>query len=373
MKLRKTEARWIESRNRWQINVTNENGERKTFASEVGLRTRKGKLQAERKADDWLYSNSTKVTDRVGTLFDEYIGSLKLTTSEAHWRQYQSYGKNWIVEPLGRRKIGSITVGDCKDVIARANAAGISKKSQQNIRSCLSGFIRYCRDHNKTDLWYEKLTISKSAKVGKRYVLNEEEIKVLFQPYESWYIHAFRFLLLTDLRPGELMGLKWEDVSGDTITVHRAVNDLYSVTDGKNFNAHRTLKLISYAQDELKAQKAMLKKDGMLSPWVFPSPSGAPMPQDHFRRQWYLYCEEVGIGRRGETKDGNPRYITPYEFRHTNYSLNKDMPEGLKKMAFGHSRQFDGDAVYSHEMEGDRDRIMQYNTAAFDKILSTTK
>ena len=110
MKLRKTEARWIESRNRWQVNVTNENGERKTFASEVGLRTRKGKLQAERKADDWLYSNSTKVTDRVGTLFDEYIGSLKLTTSEAHWRQYQSYGKNWIVEPLGRRKIGSITV-----------------------------------------------------------------------------------------------------------------------------------------------------------------------------------------------------------------------------------------------------------------------
>ena len=49
--LRKNEAKWIESRRRWQINVQKE-GVRRTFTSTTaGV---KGKIQAEKKADAWL-------------------------------------------------------------------------------------------------------------------------------------------------------------------------------------------------------------------------------------------------------------------------------------------------------------------------------
>ena len=65
MKKRKNEAIWIEKRRYWQIKVTNEAGVRKTFCSSVGLSTRKGKLQAERKADEWLENGLVSTSNTV--------------------------------------------------------------------------------------------------------------------------------------------------------------------------------------------------------------------------------------------------------------------------------------------------------------------
>lgn len=42
-------------------------------------------------------------------------------------------------------------------------------------------------------------------------------------------------------------------------------------------------------------------------------------------------------------------------------------------MAFGHSRKFDGDSVYNHEMDGDMDAIVAYSTEAFSRILCPEK
>ncbi|MBO7171653.1 MAG: hypothetical protein J6V52_01675, partial [Bacteroidaceae bacterium] len=48
---RRAEAAWVESRSRWQINVQ-QGGKRKTFTSSTP--GRKGKHEAESKADEWL-------------------------------------------------------------------------------------------------------------------------------------------------------------------------------------------------------------------------------------------------------------------------------------------------------------------------------
>ncbi len=66
---RKNEARWIESRQRWQINVQND-GERKTFTSAtIGP---KGKITAEKAADKWLESKHTKDV-RFNVLWDRFL------------------------------------------------------------------------------------------------------------------------------------------------------------------------------------------------------------------------------------------------------------------------------------------------------------
>lgn len=140
------------------------------------------------------------------------------------------------------------------------------------------------------------------------------------------------------------------------------------VADGKNFNAHRTLTLTSLAMKEIQEQRDMLRTAGIVSPWVFPTSRGGHIMQNKLRTYWYEYCDKMGICRR-TTKYGEERYITPYEFRHTCYSVDKDMPDTLKKMAFGHSRSFDGGRVYNHEMDGDRERIAEYSQAAFIQIL----
>ena len=67
MPTRKTEAAWIESRKRWQINVQIE-GERRTFTSSSP--GRKGKIEAEKKADHWLESRLIGEATRCEVLLD---------------------------------------------------------------------------------------------------------------------------------------------------------------------------------------------------------------------------------------------------------------------------------------------------------------
>lgn len=59
MKTRSNEASWSESKKIWRITVQS-NGVRKEFAS--ALAGRKGKIDAERKADEWLKNG--QIADR---------------------------------------------------------------------------------------------------------------------------------------------------------------------------------------------------------------------------------------------------------------------------------------------------------------------
>ena len=78
-------AQWIESRNRWQINVQKD-GIRKTFTSSTPGRT--GQREANAKADAWLDDgiNNTKI--KVRQAAEQYIESLKLSTSKSNWMKY---------------------------------------------------------------------------------------------------------------------------------------------------------------------------------------------------------------------------------------------------------------------------------------------
>lgn len=62
--------------------------------------------------------------------------------------------------------------------------------------------------------------------------------------------------------------------------------------------------------------------------------------------------------------------VTPYELRHTYVSVNKEMPEGLKRLLVGHSEDMDTEGTYGHEMAGDLARAAEYSDAAFREILA---
>ena len=107
-RIRNTEARWIESRERWQVSVTGEDGERKTFVSSKP--GRKGKLEAERKADDWLESGDTDRM-RLSDAWERFIAYKKTTCGTAWvvkldslYRDMDSAGA--ICEALGAHNAG---------------------------------------------------------------------------------------------------------------------------------------------------------------------------------------------------------------------------------------------------------------------------
>ena len=211
------------------------------------------------------------------------------------------------------------------------------------------------------------LQIPRSAKRPHKNILGAQELQNLFilentvlngKSQPDWCTHAYRFSVLNGLRPGELIGLRWEELQGNILHIDRSVNHYKEVTEGKNENSQREIYLQGLAMAELEAQRQQLRQAGIISPWVFPNEHGACFTQSTFRKRWNRYCSVNNI-----------QNITLYELRHTFVSVCDDMPDGLKKKVVGHSQSMDTDGIYGHRKVGDLERAAAYSDAAFRAIL----
>lgn len=363
---RKNEARWIENRNRWQINVQCE-GERRTFTSSIS--GKKGKIEAEKKADRWLESRLVGENTRCEVMLDKFLEKKLATTSKVNCKQIEFYIRAYMKPVIGRKRIGHITENDLQNIIDGAYAAGLAKKTITNIRSTVNSFMKYCRKAHTTTLFPEGLEIPKAAKSREKNIAQPNDIKLLFSKSETKrynkvcedrYIHAYRLEVIKGLRPGELLGLQWDDINMDTETlrIRRSLNDDGDITTGKNDNAIRSLSIKGLAKAELEAQREFQRQEGVISPFVFADTDAGFTRQKRYRRAWYRYCEYHGISK-----------TTPYELRHTYVSVNDEMPDGLKKQSMGHSRNMDTEGVYGHQKIGDLERIAAYSDSALLKII----
>ena len=364
---RKNEAAWIESRSRWQINVQ-DNGVRKTFTS--ALAGRRGKADAERKAEKWLKDHTTSEKTRVDVFLNQYTDYLKETKSKSHASQYSGFIRLYIQPVIGVFRMNKLTEGDLQAVIDLAYSKNnLADKTLRDIRGCLLNWLKWCRKRGKTSLHPEDLTIPAGARKSEKRIVSPDGLKTLFscsttlwrgKPTEDFYIHAYRFAVLTGLRPGELRALEDKnDIQGTRVTVRGAINVHDEATQGKNNNARRTFQLSGRAKREVEAQRTMLRQYGIVSPYLFPAPDGGCLVHKNFYRAWGRYCEFNKIP-----------HTSLYELRHTYVSVNKEMPEGLKKMTIGHSQDMDTEGTYGHQMAGDLAKAAAYTEQAFDDVIS---
>lgn len=368
--MRTNEAKWIDSRQRWQINVQKD-GKRRTFTdSTPGT---KGKVACEKKSDKWLDDGLAGENTRCEVMLDRWLESIDGVVSKSHYRQCKGFVNNWLKPVIALKKISKITKADWQECIDNGyKKEDLSEKTLKDMRSCITSFVTYCMDCNVTKDYPKKLKIPKGARRSNKQILSPDDLDKLFsistttwrnKPVEDFFIHAYRFAVLTGLRPGELIGIDKINIKGDTVKIKRSINSDKEETQGKNKNAVRTFKIGQFALDVLKDQEDMLKAYGGISPHVFPDKQMERIVQKNFYRAWQRYC----AANKFET------IITPYELRHTWVSINDDMPEGLKKKLVGHSKNMDTEGVYGHEKKGDMERAAGFVDAAFSRYLSTHK
>ncbi|MFT9076527.1 tyrosine-type recombinase/integrase [Ethanoligenens sp.] len=358
-------AVWMEKQKRWQINVQKD-GIRKSFYSSTPGRN--GQRECNKKADDWLDGGVINDKTRVKELFDTWVEDvLKKTTGKSSWKQYESYGRNWICPRIGHIKIGAVNEGHLQSIIDAAFAAGLSKKTLSNIKACMMAFIKYARINKGTLLLPEVLRVPAGAREGLRTILQPADLQKLFTAdtrvlrgkvvYEL-YVNAFRFEVVTGLRPGEVIGMDWADINDNRANVKRSINRIGEETQGKNENALRGFTLTPLAQWILHMQKVKLMALGIRSNAVFPREDGERIRQDTYYKRWVAYRNRAGIA-----------HASPYELRHTFVSIVKQLPEGLLKPLVGHSKDMDTYGVYSHEVQGDTDATSAMVQELFAKAL----
>ena len=360
---RKSEAIWNEKQERWIIKVQTD-GERRSFYS--SLPGRKGKHEAEGKADDWLESKSAKDV-RFEAAWKLYLAYIKTTGGTGNYNNRDSIGRTWLLPKLKNKKVSSITANDFQLRINEAAQQGKSRRLCVNIRATIKNFCNYAEDCRMPIISPKRLTVPQNTPVGERKILQPDGLTTLFSKdytlryghkVPSFFIYAFRFSVLRGLRRGELCGLKKEDIDGNTIHISRAVNNLGEETKGKNDNARRYITLSPMAKEVLEAQAAMLKRNGIISPWIFPDEHGERLDSNHFYKAWKSY-------RTAHNLD-----VSLHELRHTFVSIMKyDMPQEMLKDIVGHSPEMDTFGVYGHTVDGDRENAAAIMDDVFARLL----
>ncbi len=362
-------AKWQENTKRWRI-LVQKDGERRSFYSSIPGRT--GQRECNARADAWLDEGIKDSGTRVSSLFDQWVEELKLRTSKSHWRLYETFKRNYIFPCIGQKKIGNITEQHLQEVILYAHktgnkGAGLSCKTLKDIRDCLSAFMKYARKCKATSLHPEELFIPNTAAKSTRGTLHPDDIKLLFscdctqdhrKVIPEWYIHAFRYELITGMRPGEVIGLMDQDVNDGVCTIRRSINFHNEITEGKNKNAQRSYYIPEIGLRILADQKKMLKAAGVISPYIFPAPDGEHAIQQTFLKHWRRYRDHNGISKH-----------SLYELRHTWFSVNKSLPAELVKAMGGHSKDFDTFGVYGHALPGEARRTANLVNDAFQNFI----
>lgn len=348
-------AQWVESTQRWRVSVQKD-GVRKQFYSSKPGRT--GQREANAKADAWLDDGIAARAGRVEDVCKAWLHNVEITTSSTNYRPLESRWRCWVLPVLGKKRINAITDQDLQTVINNAHVAGKSKKTLMLLAADMRSFCKYCRKAKLSTYMPEDLTIPAGARFKGKKVLQPTDMVKLFNTDTTTYkgavvrdqfINAYRFQVLTGLRPGELVGLRWADIHGNTVFLARSINVDDEETHGKNENAVRSFVMSDVARRVLDDQRNLTGDEES----VFRIKS-----EQFYYYRWRIYCRVNEL-----------QAVSPYELRHTFVSVVKTLPAGEVKPLVGHSADMDTFGVYGHALTGDAENTAQAVNSVFLRVL----
>lgn len=212
---------------------------------------------------------------------------VKNTRRPLTYESYCKVYKNWIGPNIGRLPISEVKPLDCLNILSKMLELGRAKQTINQTRIVMSGLFKSAIENDLID----KNPITSSTKPNFKYE-DKEKIKVLnddelarFLTVARRYAHydAYRFVLNTGLRVGELVGLQWKDVDLVNRVIHIRRSCEYD--HGKNVlrtgppkskNGYRTIPLTDEAYEILQRQKQHMSQSEEYKDFVFVAKDGTP-------------------------------------------------------------------------------------------------
>ena len=275
----------------------------------------------------------------------------------SRYRNIKSYFNRRILPYLEYRRVSELTEQDLQNVLNELHRKGYSYHTLNDTKAILCEFMKFARKNGLTRLTPENLFVNRNAPRGTKKILQPNDIQVLFSDDTTMkygrvihdpFIHAYRMLVVTGLRRGELLGLKWSDIKESTIEIKRSVNEYRELTEGKTVNARRTIPLTPIVMD-------ILNEIERKSKWIFDS----EMNPDLLSRRYKIYAEYHGLNAR-----------TLHELRHTFISLfDSELPLNTLKDVVGHSEEMRTVSQYGHVVSGEIEKAGEIINGKFDEIL----
>ena len=275
-----------------------------------------GKAQAEVKAKFKAAieksSSLATTTERytTGQCLDVWIENYaKLQVRASSHKTYQGFIENHIKPALGDIPLEKLTAtelqrlykyllenGRLECMESRNKPKGLSVATVRNINQMISSALNCAVEQRLISSNPTNGCVLPKLERKEMKILPPESLGTFFEEarrsgvFELYYID-----LATDLRRGELLGLKWSDIDLDKGIIHvrrQVLRQNGEVVEAplKTKNSYRN---IAIGADAIKVLKRMEQKDE----YVFPSPFGGPMSPDSVLHMLQRVLKRAGLER----------------------------------------------------------------------------
>jgi len=259
-----------------------------------------------------------------------------------------------LVPALGHRRLVELTAEDVDAFLGKKADAGYARNSMMRMRSVLMQALQQAVKRDALARNVAALTDTPDGPVAEGRALTVVQARALLAVAAGDRLEAaYVTMLMTGVRPGEVLGLAWEDVDLDAghVRIRQGIKreeGKLVVGQLKTAGSRRTLALPAPVADALRARRrAQLEERMVAGPaWfdsglVFTTAVGTPIDPRNFRRSFDRLTNRAGLG-----------HWHPNELRHSAVSILSDAGVRLEDIAdvAGHTTTRMTGRVYRHQI-----------------------
>ncbi len=234
----------------------------------------------------------------VGYYATVYLNIKAQSVKEPTIKRYQSVLKNYILPVFEDKLISTLKVSDLRIYLNHMQNR-ISGKTLDLIMIVFNGIFQeaiYDEEINKNPFIHIRRVKTASEPAQP---LSKEEVRQLLSSTKGWFKNFLGLAFFSGMRTGEMLGLKWEDVSWDDseMRITRTRGDSGIETTPKTFNSRRVIPIFDELRPYLESQYLLT---GKYNGYVFLNSSNEPFRDSHRIRDhhWKNALEKCGIEYR---------------------------------------------------------------------------
>ena len=296
----------------------------------------------------------SKASMKIEKYLEIWIDLVSMTLRPKTLYQYRGIVANHLIPALGNNKLIDLLHAQVQQLVIDMHKRGIGVRTIQLAHAVLRRALFAAQ---QTGLVSENPAIGTQLPRKKRaemMILEPNQIATLLNAATGSRIEAIlKLALITGMRQGELLGLRWGDVdfASSTIRVRRQLQRLpkqgLAFTEPKTKNGIRTITLgrksLQILMEQWNSLERELGQDQKASALVFPSTIGTPWEPRNLFRAFKRMLEKAGLPP-----------IRFHDLRHTAASLMIASGRPIINISrqLGHSKASTTLDIYGHLVPG---------------------
>jgi integrase len=314
------------------------------------------RLKTEQAQGTFIHPDKQSVKGYLET----WLSGKRLTVSLRTWETYKFQITRHIAPHVGQIRLTALSAGEVRSWLAVLVGKGLSGRSAGLALVVLKMALAQAVQDEvllRNPAW--RIKAPRDTRENPEPLTTEETAQLLERCQGEPLYPAVMLAIFSGMRRGEILALRWEDVSLETGTIHVQQSIEETVEAGARFKepktpeSRRAIKLPSVAVNELRRIRS---ETGRVRGLIVGDEDGNPLKPTLFSQRFRRLLKRVGI-----------RHIRFHDIRHSHATelFRAGFHPKMVSSRLGHSKVGITLDIYSHVMPGMDAEIVKHLDTAF--------